>query len=85
MKNETTPGFESVRDFEERVLTVTGVALRDMRGETLRDGDCLPGPILAHRPADYYCRALFVCGVGYPAVEDDGSETYTDFVRVTID
>jgi len=75
---------EPMKAFEARVFSLTGVALRDMPAEVLRDGDTLPGPIVARRPADYFCRAIFVCGVGYPTVTDDGGEIYTDFVGVVV-
>lgn len=64
--------METMESFEARVLAATGHPLFVLPVRVVRDGDTI-GHILAKRGN------MFVCGVGIPDEDIDGSECFRSF------
>lgn len=81
---ETPTPRESDVSFEARVLARTGMVLAGMPHRYVVHGETLPGPIFCARGARGPVDGQFVCGVGYPQQDEEGFETFAEFVNVEV-
>ena len=73
--------LEEGKKWRERVEARCGVPLAEIPMGTLHKGG-LDGHIMCSRRTD--CTQEYILGVGYPDVEEDGTEVYTSFEYIVL-